>query len=818
MMPSTRHVLHEVQLGYRPSADAMRRLAHEGDLPPLMSAAAALRDLGHGPVVSYSRKVFIPLTTLCRDVCHYCTFAKSPREGQSAYMTPDEVLAVARAGAEAGCREALFTLGDKPELRYRVAREELQALGHDSTISYLQAMAKLVFEETGLFPHANPGVMSESEIAALRTVSISQGIMLESASPRLCDKGGPHHGSPDKAPAARLESMRHAGVQRVPFTTGILIGIGETRLERVESLLALRALDDEYGHLQEIIIQNFRAKPDTRMAAAAEPDLDDLCWTIAVARLLFGPDMNIQAPPNLSPGGLRKLIGAGINDWGGVSPVTPDHVNPEAPWPHLDALARRTAAAGKVLVERLATYPRYLDDSERWFDPAFRVPLLRAVDSDNFTRTDGWLPGAQSALPRPNPAPGTATPEFRSILERAAEGARLTEREIVRLFQARGHEFDAVCDAADRLRRRANGKVVTYVVNRNINYTNVCYFRCQFCAFSKGKLSENLRGKPYLLDLDEIQRRSEEAWARGATEVCMQGGIHPDYTGETYLEICRRVKEALPDIHIHAFTPLEVWQGAMTLDMTVGDYLDALREAGLGTLPGTAAEILDDPVRAIICPDKITTDQWLEVMASAHGAGLHSTATIMFGHVDGPVNWARHLLRLRALQKRTKGFTEFVPLPFVALEAPIHLKGRSRIGPTYREAVLMHAVARLALFPHFTNIQASWVKMGPDGAAACLQAGANDLGGTLMNETITRSAGATHGEEFPPERMEALIRGIGRIPRQRTTLYTPAPAERKRASFGADPLAPLSLPPAKRFERRDGKGENLVRPGIATTT
>ncbi len=818
MMPSTRRVLHEVRLGYRPNDDAARRLAREGDLPPLMNAAATLRDSGHGPFISYSRKVFIPLTTLCRDVCHYCTFAKPPHEGQSAYMTPEQVLAVARAGAEAGCQEALFTLGDKPELRYRVARDELKALGYDSTISYLHAMAKLVFEETGLFPHVNPGVMSAAEIKVLRTVSISQGIMLESASPRLCEKGGPHYGSPDKAPAARLESMRHAGVERVPFTTGILIGIGETREERVESLLALRALNDEYGHLQEIIIQNFRAKSDTKMAAAAEPDLNDLCWTIAMARLLFGPDMNIQAPPNLSPGGLRKLIGAGINDWGGVSPVTPDHVNPEAPWPHLDALAQQTAAVGKVLVARLAAYPSYLADPERWFDNAFQVPIRRAIDSEYFARTDGWLPGAQSALPRPNPVPGSASPEIRGILDRAVEGARLTEREIVRLFQARGHEFDAVCDAADQLRRRVNGKVVTYVVNRNINYTNVCYFRCQFCAFSKGKLSENLRGKPYLLDLDEIQRRSEEAWARGATEVCMQGGIHPDYTGETYLEICRRVKAALPDIHIHAFTPLEVWQGAKTLDMTVGDYLDALREAGLGTLPGTAAEILDDSVRAIICPDKVSTDQWLEVMASAHGAGLRSTATIMFGHVDGPINWARHLLRLRALQKRTGGFTEFVPLPFVALEAPIHLKGRSRIGPTYREAILMHAVARLALHPHFTNIQASWVKMGPDGAAACLQAGANDLGGTLMNETITRSAGATHGEELPPEQMEALIRGIGRIPRQRTTLYRPAPTDRKDASFGADALEPLSLPPATRFERQDRKGDDLIRPGIEMPT
>ncbi len=754
------------------------------------------------------------MTQLCRDVCHYCTFAHPPHKGQRAYMTRDEVLAVARAGAAAGCKEALFTLGDKPELRYEVARQELAALGHETTISYLVEMARSVFEETGLFPHVNPGVLTKDDIARLRTVSISQGLMLESASPRLCEKGGPHYGSPDKHPAARLETIRLAGELRVPFTSGILIGIGETRRERIESLLELRGLHERYGHVQEIIIQNFRAKPDTRMADAPEPDLDELLWTIAVARLVFGPEMNIQAPPNLSPGVLPKLVGAGINDWGGVSPVTPDHVNPEAPWPHLDALTRETATAGKLLTERLALYPTYARKAEDWIDARFRTPVVRAIDTDGFARTETWSTGKPGAPPDLAPGIGRVDADFRAILDKASAGETLDEAEIVRLFHARGREFAEVCAAADRLRRAVNGDTVTYVVNRNINYTNVCYFRCQFCAFSKGKLSENLRGKPYDLGLDEIERRGREAWQRGATELCLQGGIHPDYTGETYLDICRRLKAVLPDMHLHAFTPLEIWQGAKTLGKSVETFLQELYDAGLGTLPGTAAEILDDEIRAIICPDKVNTEQWLSVMETAHRVGLRSTATIMFGHVDGPENWARHLLRLRDLQMRTGGFTEFVPLPFVAMEAPIFLKGRARRGPTFREGVLMHAVARLALHPHFRSVQTSWVKMGPDGVRACLNAGANDVGGTLMNETITRAAGAAHGEEMPPEAMEAMIRSVGRTPKQRTTLYQDVPEERVSASFGADPLAAVILPRAVRYERPDDAPSPLVRPGL----
>ena len=764
----------------RLSRDKSFALTNDADLQALMRAAAARRDAAHGAVVTYSRKVFIPLTHLCRDVCHYCTFAHPPCKGEKAYLTLDQVLAIARAGVAAGCKEALFTLGDKPELRYRVARDELRQFGHDTTLSYLAEAARAVLAETGLLPHLNPGVLDAADIAALRKVAVSQGIMLESAAERLCERGGPHFGSPDKWPAVRLETIELAGAAGVAMTSGLLIGIGETRAERIEALLKLRDLNDRYGHIQEIIIQNFRPKPGTRMAGVPAPSLEEHLWTIAVARLLFEPAMNIQAPPNLSPGSLRQLIDAGINDWGGVSPVTPDHVNPEAPWPHLDTLTRATQAAGKELVERLAIYPAHVREAERWIDPGLRTAVLHRIDSDGYARTDGWSPGMQDHPPASDLAltvvSRCAAPrgEVDTILTKARQGETLSEGEIEQLFRVRGRDFSAVCTAADELRERMNGDTVTYVVNRNINYTNICGYRCQFCAFAKGKASENLRGKPYDLPLAEIQRRAHEAWERGATEVCMQGGIHPAYTGATYLEICRGVKAVVPEMHVHAFSPLEVWQGAQTLGISLEEFLAELKRAGLGTLPGTAAEILDDEVRAILCPDKIKTGEWLEVMRTAHKTGFRTTATIMFGHMDKLMHWARHLLRIRVLQAETGGFTEFVPLPFVHMEAPIYLKGRARRGPTFREAVLMHAVARLALHPLIPNIQTSWVKMGPEGVKACLRAGVNDLGGTLMDETISRAAGASHGPEMAPAMMEDLIHSVGRRPRQRTTLYAPS--------------------------------------------
>lgn len=798
-------LLNTALSGVLPDREAALSLAECSDLSGLMAAAGALRDQGHRNVITYSRKVFIPLTHLCRDVCHYCTFAQTPKRIEQPYLSVQQVIDVAREGARQGCKEALFTLGEKPELRYRAAREALAELGFDSTLEYVAHVARIVFEETGLLPHINAGNMTAEEIGFLRPVSASMGIMLESASDRLCQKGMPHYGSPDKDPATRLETIALAGQARVPFTSGILIGIGETRRERIESLLALRDLNDQYGHLQEVIVQNFRAKPGTKMVDAPEPDLNDLLWTLAVTRILFGPDMNIQVPPNLSDSNvLPQLVDAGINDWGGVSPVTPDFVNPEAPWPHLQLLADETARAGKHLDERLTIYPRYAGQPEIWLDANLRSAVLRSVDGEGFARTDDWETGSPKSPPeeilrqipgfidRRVPVSSPAVSEdVLTLVDRAVAGERLNELEVERLFQARGDDIGHICAAADALRRERCGEDVTYVVTRNINYTNICTYKCQFCAFSKGKASENLRGKPYDLELSEVARRTREAWDRGGTEVCMQGGIHPEYTGQTYVDICKTVKAACPDMHVHAFSPLEVSQGAATLGISVEAFLCRLKDAGLNSLPGTAAEVLDDEVRAVLCPDKVNTEEWLSVIESAHRVGLRTTATIMFGHVDRPIHWARHLLRIRDLQARTGGFTEFVPLPFVAMEAPIYRKGRARKGPSFRESILMHAIARLVLHPYITNIQASWVKLGEKGVVACLNAGVNDLGGTLMNESITTAAGASNGQETSPAQMIERIERAGRVPRQRNTLYGDVNDERHRAGLEAGELTPL---------------------------
>jgi FO synthase len=784
----------------------------EAPLEDVCSEARRLRALGHGALVTYSPKVFIPLTKLCRDVCGYCTFARPPRRGELAFMSEEEVLEVARAGAAAGCHEALFTLGDKPERRYRVAREELARLGCETTIEYLARTARLVLEETGLLPHLNPGVMSAEDLSELRPVSASMGLMLETASDRLSARGGPHYGSPDKEPALRLRTIEEAGRASVPFTSGILIGIGETRAERIEALAAIRELGERHGHVQEVIVQNFRAKPGTRMAGHPEPSLAELSWTAAVARILLGPRWNVQAPPNLSYGDFPRLLDAGINDWGGVSPVTIDHVNPEAPWPEVAALEQATESRGLRLAARLPIYPEYVAQLDRWVDARVAPFVLRRADADGLAREDGWSAGAARRAPRLRRSSAPAAGGVGDVLAKSQAGDELAEDDVVALARARGPDVAAVCRAADELRREVCGDTVTYVVTRNINYTNVCYFRCGFCAFSKGKLAENLRGAPYLVPLEEVVRRSREAWDRGAVEVCLQGGIHPAFTGDYYVDVCRAIKAEVPELHVHAFSALEVWQGAATLGVGLEPYLGRLQAAGLASLPGTAAEVLDDDVRRVICPDKVTTAQWLRVHDTAHRMGLRSTATIMFGHVEAPRHWARHLVRVREQQRRSGGFTELVPLPFVHMEAPIYLKGRARPGPTYREAVLLHAVARLALHPWITNIQASWVKLGVDGAQACLRAGANDLGGTLMNESISRAAGADHGQELPPERMEAAIRSIGRIPRQRTTLYGRVDRDRVARSFGAAPLAEPWNPSVNDAGLR--APPRLVRPGL----
>jgi FO synthase len=690
-------------------------------------------------------------------------------------MTEGEVLEVARRGVELGCHEALFTLGDRPERRWKAARVELEEMGFGSTIEYLVHVAGRVLNETGLLPHTNCGLLSRDEMAMLRQVSASQGLMLEQVSQRLLGRGEAHWASPDKVPEKRLQTIELAGTLSVPFTTGALIGIGETLKERAETLTVMGALGRQ-AHVQEVIVQNFRAKSATLMAGAEEPPLEEFLRAIAVTRLCLGAEPNLQAPPNLTPGDYRVLLQAGINDFGGVSPLTPDYVNPEAPWPAIEIMETVCAEEGYQLCERLAVYPEYIKDlptATQWLDPALVRRTLAVADSEGLARQDAWYAGEGGEPPTDVRFAKVLRTEVAAVLSRVEGGHQLEEGEIETLFSARGSELEHLRRLADEERRIRNGDDVSYVINRNINYTNICYFRCQFCAFSKGKLSENLRGKPYKLGIDEVVHRVVEARDRGATEVCMQGGIHPDYTGDFYLELLAEVKRAVPEMHVHAFSPLEVAQGAQTSGRSIEEMLVALGQLGLGSLPGTAAEVLHDEVRQVICPDKLSTQEWVDVVTTAHRVGIRTTSTLMFGHVDGPRHWARHLVVLRDIQAKTGGITEFVPLPFVHMEAPLYRKGRARRGPTFDEVIKVHAVARLALRGHIDSIQCSWVKLGPEGCLRALQAGCNDFGGTLMNESISRAAGANHGQELPAAEMERLIRSIGRQPVQRTTLYQP---------------------------------------------
>ncbi len=774
----------------------------------LLTSAAVIRDRHFGSVITYSPKVFIPLTQLCRDVCHYCTFAKTPSQLDALYVDADAVIQTAAAGGQAGCREVLLTLGEKPELRYNAARQWLADAGFETTVDYVAHVAGRILNETGLLPHINAGTLSRSELTKLRGVSASMGLMLESGAARLCERGGPHFGSPDKRPFRRWLTLARAGALKIPMTTGLLVGIGETRAERVRDLQNIRRLHERYGHVQEVIIQNFCAKSDTLMADSESADPSELLWTVAQARLILPADISLQAPPNLSPDNLGRLIEAGINDWGGVSPLTPDYVNPEAPWPSLSALRAATAERGKHLVPRLTAYPRFVSDPA-WIDASVRPRALELSDASGWSREDQWRAGFSDAAPEHySVTAGPLTPAVREALDACLRGELIDAPAMLALFNARDADFAAVCEAADTLRRQQVGDTVTYVVNRNINYTNVCQYSCKFCAFSKGGGQVASGRDAYDIEAKELYRRVVEAQQLGATEVCLQGGIHPDYTGQTYLDILQTVREASSNIHIHAFSPLEIDQGARTLGMPIPDYLALLKEAGLGSLPGTAAEVLDDRVRAILCPDKVSSQRWLDIMEAAHGLGLRSTATIMFGHVDDPQAWVEHWQRVIALQRRTGGFTEVVPLPFVSAGAPIYRRGSSRPGPTWREAVLMHAVLRLSVGAIIPNVQASWVKLGREGALQMLSYGANDLGGALINESITRAAGAAHGQVWTPGGMRAAIVAKGRMAQQRSTLYHPIECDQGQKLF-EDSVTWITNTPAGPRSTEKYSGSNL---------
>ena len=768
------------------------------DLPleTLLTRARQARDSRSGTRVTYSPKVFIPLTKLCQDRCGYCTFAQPPARLDAPYLTPEQVLAIAKAGARVGCHEALFTLGERPEARYPVAQAWLDEHGYGSTVDYLAAMCKLVLDETGLLPHANAGALYPDELALLRTVAPSQGMMIESLRPDL----DAHRGAPDKVPERRLATLEAAGELGIPFTTGILVGIGEDRADRLAALEAIAESHRRWGHVQEVIVQNFLPKAGTAMHQAAPCPPEAHLEAIAFARLVLPEDVAVQAPPNLADD-FGVLLDAGIDDWGGVSPVTADHVNPERPWPALDSLRAVTEARGFVLAPRLTIYPQYAAAGDKWLDPGLRFAVMDRADAEGLGRDDpgavlpertmedakagtgaeilligerstAWYSGADRDPLHLVPAPhDTVRGPVAEVIEGVQAGQVVGHDEIVTLFGARGPEVAAVAALADELRAEAVGDAVTWVHNRNINYTNVCTFKCRFCGFSKGPLSLNLRGTPYLLTLDDIAGRAKEAWERGATEVCLQGGIHPDFDGDYYIDVARAIHTAVPDIHLHGFTALEVTEGAKRLDEPLDQYLRRLMDAGLRSLPGTAAEILDDDIRAILCPDKIDTEEWLEAHRIAHQVGLRSNVTMMFGAVESPDSWAKHFLLTRELQAETGGFTEFVGLPFVHMASPIYLQRKARRGPTFREVILVHAIARVVYRGVIDNVQASWVKLGLSGTAQLLQAGCNDVGGTLMDENISRAAGASHGQELELDELTKLVEGLGRHLEQRTTLY-----------------------------------------------
>jgi len=822
--------------------------ARDEDLRTLSEHASRIRDAGLAAagregVITYSRKVFIPLTRLCRDRCGYCTFVTVPHKVDSAFLSPDEVLEIARQGAAMGCKEALFTLGDRPEDRWKAAREWLDAHGYDDTLSYVRAMAILVLEETGLLPHLNPGVLTWQDFQRLKPVAPSMGMMLETTASRLfTERGGPHYGSPDKDPAVRLRVLDDAGRSSVPFTTGILIGIGENFAERADALFAIRKAARAYGGIQEVIVQNFRAKPDTKMRATPDADLQELAATIAVARLVLGPKMRIQAPPNLIGDEYELMVRAGIDDWGGVSPLTPDHVNPERAWPQIDELAARTSAAGFQLRERLTIYPEYLLAGEPWLDPRLAGHVAALAEPETGLARQGVRPegrpwqepdggwqqqgrtelhvevdtvgrtgdrrsdfdsvyGDWKELAAKVPtAPRRMDSDIAAALRRAElDPAGLSDEDALALLHADGAELDALAELADGLRRDTVGDDVTFVVTRNINFTNVCYTGCRFCAFAQRRTDADA----YTLSLAQVGDRVDEAWAAGATEICMQGGIHPDMPGTAYFDLAAEVKRRQPGIHLHSYSPMEVVNGASRTNMSITDWLARAHESGVDSLPGTAAEILDDDIRWVLTKGKLPTSSWVEVVTSAHELGIPTTSTMMYGHVDTPAHWVGHLKLLANLQRRSlerngrRGFTEFVLLPFIHQNAPIYLAGLARPGTTVRENRAVHALARLLLHGLIDNIQCSWVKLGEQACRAVLKGGVNDLGGTLMEETISRMAGAANGSYKTISDLESLVEPLGRPLVQRTTTYGTPSEERiaaSRASDGVTPAVRRALP------------------------
>jgi FO synthase len=830
--------------------EAVALLAARGDdLTRLCQVAASVRsaglqDAGRPGIVTYSKKVFVPLTRLCRDRCRYCTFATTPGRVEEPYLTPEQVLDIGREGARLGCKEALFTLGDRPEARWKAARGWLESHGYEDTLSYVRAMAILVLEETGLIPHLNPGVMSWAELQRLKPVAGSMGLMLETTDGSLwTERGGCHHGSPDKEPAVRLRTIEDASRSSIPFTTGILVGIGERPESRVDSLLEIRRIARQYGAVQEVIVQNFRAKPDTAMRAVPDTELEEYLAVIAVARVLLGPRMRIQAPPNLSdPQELHRLLAAGVDDWGGVSPLTPDHVNPERPWPQLERLRKLTAEAGFELRERLAAQPEYVRAGSPWADARVRphlealaapatglaadvlpvgLPWQEVAEAVSSGRTDlhvsidqegrrttergdfdnafgDWKVLADQLKDRPTSAGTGGVERLNSDVAAALRTAErdpagLTREQALALAYADGPELDALCGLADQVRRSAVGDIVTYVVNRNVNFSNVCYVGCRFCAFAQRATDADA----YRLSLGEVGDRVEQAWAVGATEVCMQGGIDPALPSTIHLDLAREVKRRCPEMHLHAFSPMEIISGAARMGIPVAEWLTEARAAGLDSIPGTAAEILDDDIRWVLTKGKLPAQEWLRVIRTAHELGIRTTATMMYGHVDEPSHWVDHMRTLVQLQRDTGGFTEFVPLPFVHRNSPIYLAGLARPGPSRRDNRAVHALARLLMHGQIDNIECSWVKLSPEQCEEMLRGGANDLGGTLMEETISRMAGSTNGSMKTIGGIKDLAAAAGRPTRQRTTTYGEVTPERARAALGFDTevrrVVPLSV-------------------------